>query len=84
MIEFSLSQHAQDRIEQRQVSIEWIARVLESPRLSVPDRYDAELQHYLAPIPEFDDRVLRVIVNVHVEPIRVVTFFFDRSMRGKL
>lgn len=37
--------------------------------------------HYIRAIPERDGRFLRVIVNHHVEPARVVTVFFDRRLR---
>jgi hypothetical protein len=45
---------------------------------------DSDLEHRLGKIDEFEGRVLRVIVNPQLEPIRVITAFFDRAMRGKL
>lgn len=45
---------------------------------------DPDLKHYLLPIRENENRVLRVIVNNVVNPNRIVTFYFDRTMRGKL
>jgi len=38
---------------------------------------------FCAPIREFGDRVLRVMVNTRVAPWRVVSEFFDRPMEGK-
>ena len=35
-------------------------------------------------IPEFGNRVLRVVVNKAAEPIRIVSVFFDRRMKGRL
>jgi hypothetical protein len=35
-------------------------------------------------LPEFGGRVLRVVVNKTVVPERVVTVYFDRTMKGKL
>lgn len=48
------------------------------------DPLDSELEHRLSKIDEFEGRVLRVIVNPNVDPIRVITAFFDRGMRDKL
>ncbi len=42
------------------------------------------LTHALRAIPEFGDRVLRVIYNRTKHPPHIVTAFFDRSMKGKL
>ncbi len=42
------------------------------------------LIHALRAIPEFGDRVLRVIYNRTRQPPHVVTAFFDRGMKGKL
>jgi hypothetical protein len=40
--------------------------------------------HYLGTIPEHGHRVLRVVINRQVSPVRVVTVFFDRKMKGQL
>jgi hypothetical protein len=79
---FSL--HSLDVLEERQVAKDWVQRVIDRPTLILPDHADPELEHALAPIAERDGRVLRVVYNRSVEPIRVVTAFFDRTMRGKL
>jgi len=39
---------------------------------------NTELEHRLAAIPEFGNRVLRVIVNTSAIPPRVITAYFDR------
>lgn len=49
-----------------------------SPEWTEKDMIDAELEHRLARIEEFGGRVLRVIVNTHAAPTRVVTAYFDR------
>ncbi|MYB25567.1 MAG: hypothetical protein F4X37_10780 [Acidimicrobiia bacterium] len=48
------------------------------------DPCDAEVERFYRTIPERGGRVLRVLVNVTADPWRVVTAFFDRSMRGEL
>jgi hypothetical protein len=40
---------------------------------------DPDLTHYLARIDEFEDRVLKVVVNTKKTPPLVVTAFFDRG-----
>jgi hypothetical protein len=36
--------------------------------------------HYTKAIPEHGGRFLRVVVNPHVQPKRIVTLFFDRRL----
>jgi len=79
---FSL--HALDVLHERGISEEWVRRVVQAPTAVRADSVDPSLVHALAPIAERDGRVLRVVYNREVEPIRVVTAFFDRTMREKL
>ncbi len=58
--------------------------MLASPQRIETDTTDPALEHRLAEISECENRVLRVIINPHTNPIRVVTLFFDRKIRGKL
>jgi len=53
-------------------------QALTTPGVTEADPVDPDLEHRLARIPEFGDRVLRVIVNGRKTPPRVVTVFFDR------
>lgn len=79
-----LTQHASDVLEERHISVEWVVRAIEQPVLACQDAEDEQLAHALAPIPERQGRVLRVVYNREASGIRVVTAYFDRSMRGKL
>jgi hypothetical protein len=81
-LQFSL--HASDVMQERGISSDWVQRVFEDPVATFPDLTDPDLVHVLAPITERDGRVLRVVYNRRVEPVLVVTAFFDRAMRGKL
>jgi hypothetical protein len=83
-VRFALTQHAHDRLDRRQVKLAWIEFVLDHPARVEQDRIDPDLTHHLAPIPEFDSRVLRVVANHRVSPSLVIPFYFDRRMRGKL
>jgi Domain of unknown function (DUF4258) len=80
----SFSRHALDVIEERQIAREWVQRAVDHPSLALADHDDPDLEHVLTAIPEREGRVLRVVYNRSVDPVRVVTAFFDRTMRGKL
>jgi hypothetical protein len=83
-VEYKLSQHAQDVLEEREIPIPWLERVLNSPARIETDGEDPALEHRLGRIQENGNRVLRVVVNNTVRPPRVVTLYFDRTMRNKL
>jgi len=80
----TLTEHAKKVLEEREIPLEWLERALNEPALCQPDPDDASLERRYRSIPEFGGRVLRVVVDPSVEPVRVVSVFFDRSMRGKL
>lgn len=84
MVKFELTTHAQTVVNSRAIKNEWIASTLSTPELRQADREDPELMHALSRISERENRVLRVVYNAYTEPVRVVTVFFDRNMRGKL
>jgi hypothetical protein len=49
-----------------------------APEPSEADPVDPDLEHRLARIPEWGNRVLRVTINGKTVPPRIVTAFFDR------
>jgi len=79
---FLLTKHASMVLQERDISVEWVRRVLTHPRLRLPDAEDPDLFHALAPIAEREDRVLRVVYNEKIDPWLVVTAYFDRAWRG--
>ncbi len=81
---YILTQHARDALLKRKISIAWLERVLQFPMRTDPDENDAELEHRLAVIVEHGDRVLHVVVNTKAFPMRIVTAYFDRNMKGRL
>lgn len=83
-MDYELSEHAGDVLAKRKISIEWLECAMASPQRVEPDTEDKALEHRLAAIPEYGNRVLRVIVNLQVKPIRIVTLYFDRRMKGRL
>ena len=81
-MEVEFTQHARDVIAARRLDFEWIRRTMKTPQL-VEDAPDGT-RHFLARVPEQEDRVLRVVVNPQVDPPLVVTAFLDRKMRGRV
>ena len=53
-------------------------QVLNEPERTEPDSIDGDLEHRLGRIADFQDRVLRVIVNLTVAPPLIVTLYFGR------
>jgi hypothetical protein len=77
-MDYHLTEHARDALEKRQIRLEWLEKTLSTPEWTEKDLVDDELEHRLRQIEEFGGRVLRVIVNAHAAPPRVVTAYFDR------
>jgi hypothetical protein len=77
-MDYELTEHARDSLEKRKILQEWMEKVLASPEVTEPDPVDIELEHRLARVPAYDNRVLRIIVNIKSTPPRIVTAFFDR------
>ena len=76
--------HAQHVMEERGISTEWVERAVAEPERRMRDPHDEAVERFYIRVPECDGRVLRVAVNTVTNPWRVVSTFFDRSMRGKL
>ena len=81
---YTLSAHAEIVMTERSIKREWLDRVLAHPELVEKDRDDPEITHALGEIPDHGGRVLRVVYNGTKKPMKVVTVYFDRAMKGKL
>ena len=81
---YRLTKHAKDVLAKWRISLEWVERVLGQPERVQADENDGELEHRLVRIPEYGNRVLRVIVNRMTNPEKIVTFYFDRNVRDRL
>ena len=81
---FTLTIHAKVVVAEREISLEWVARILTNPQRTETDVVDPALGHALGRIPEHGDRVLRVVYNKTVKPWRIVTVYFDRTQKDKL
>lgn len=76
-MDYTLTEHAEKRLRRRKIVSEWIATTLDHPARTENDHDDPDLAHALRPIPERGFRVLRVVYNETVQPVRVVTAYFD-------
>jgi hypothetical protein len=83
-LSYELTQHAQDVLDERDIPIEWMERVLTHPVLVEPAESDLALENRFGRIAEFGDRVPRVVVNTTVVPERVVSVDFARRMKDRL
>lgn len=81
---YETTKHAAAVITARNIKSEWIETSLSSPALVLPDADDAELEHRLAIIADYGNRVLRVVVKRNTQAALVITAYFDRTMKGKL
>jgi len=82
---YELTEHARESLRTRPViRMEWVERVLRQPQRVEADAVDEKLEHRLGRIVEYDERVLRVIVKKDTNPLRIITFYFDRRMRRRL
>ena len=82
-MEYHLTEHARDALEKRRIRLEWMEQALSAPEWTEEDVTDEQLEHRLVRIEAFGGRVLRVIVNTHTRPPRVVTVYFDRRRSGR-
>ena len=81
---FAYTRHAEDALRERNIPWEWVERTVVAPSLILPDPDDPEVERFYLRIAENGDRILRVAVNTTATPWRVVTAFFDRTMRERL
>ena len=75
---YELTANARDSLEKRHIALTWVERAFDAPEATEADPVDPDLEHRLARIPEWGNRVLRVIINGRAVPPRIVTAFFDR------
>jgi hypothetical protein len=76
-MDFFLTDHARKRCIKRKILEEWIRATIDHPAKTDNDEDDPSLVHALRAIPEKGFRVLRVIYNETVTPVRIVTVYFD-------
>ena len=73
------SLHFDDMLNERGIRREWADRTTQNPDRT--EVHDDGTRHFIKMIPEFGNRLLRVVVNVTAIPEKRVTAFFDRRLR---
>jgi len=68
----------------REIQLEWVEETVKHPELILADKRDSTLERRYRRIEGRENRVLRVVVDANSQPPRIISVFFDRSMRGKL
>jgi len=81
---YELTEHCQIRIDEREIPLDWIAKVLFSPQKTEAHPTDPTAICVYATIPEAGDLVLKVVYNATTTPCRVITVHFDRRAKRKL
>ena len=79
MKDYIYTEHATDMLKEREIKEKWIKETLK-----IPDTKETKADgtvHYIKKIEEYGDRFLRVIVNPKIAPQKIVTLFFDRTLR---
>jgi hypothetical protein len=74
--------HFKEMLKERKISPQWVEQTLRKPDL-VEHKQDGTT-HYIKKISDYNNRWLRVVVNNNVNPSRLITTFFDRTLRRKL
>jgi hypothetical protein len=80
MDDYEFTVHSADMLSERTIPIEWIFDTLNEP--DKIEYSEENTVHYIKTIKEFGSRYLRVIVNPITEPKKIITFFFDRRIKG--
>ncbi len=78
-MDYYLSKHAHNVLKERNIPESWVWRTINNHDKIINDS-DGTV-HYLKSIKEREGRILRVVTNPLVLPIKVVTVFFDRRER---
>jgi len=78
-LQFSLSSHAKERLQQRQIKEEWISRALDDPDFEDIDPNNNTLHRVWKRIPEYSNLAMRVVYNPSTKPVKIITVLFDRG-----
>jgi len=81
---FILTDHAQDRILEREIKQEWLLQALLNPDLKQPHERCLDKEYVYKKIEENGGRVLKVVKSKEGIPFTIYTVHFDRGMKGKV
>lgn len=76
-MKFTVTEHARKRCAQRGIDLQMITEAIQNPRETFPDLVDPDATHLRYDVPQRGFRTLRVVVNDSVDPLRIITAFFE-------
>ncbi|HXW24094.1 MAG TPA: DUF4258 domain-containing protein [Xanthobacteraceae bacterium] len=75
------TRHAETMMTERGIKEDWVKATIAEPEATESDPSQPNLSRAFRTIPEYGNRVLRVVYASVGDTIRVVTVFFDRARR---
>ena len=76
-----LTKHIAREMANRRITLDFIERAIATPQRCTPDPNDSALTRSYKTIPEFGDRVLRVVHRPEGDNIKIVTVHWDRGAK---
>jgi hypothetical protein len=77
-----LTRHAETKLQERRLKLEWVERTVRNPLWIEPEPQDMTAERRFAKIEEFGGRTLRVVCVETENAVRVITALFDRDARN--
>ena len=77
-----LTRHAEIKMHERGIRLEWVERTIRNPHWIESEPRDPSAQRRFDPVPEFGGRMLRIVCVETESAIRVITATFDRGARS--
>lgn len=74
--------HTRERLFERHIAFRWVEAILDAPLLDEPDPVGDGRRRCWGRVPEFGDRMLRIVYVADTDMIRVITVTPDRN-RGR-
>jgi len=74
--------HTRERLRERRIPTSWVEAILDHPLIDEPDPADDGRRRCWGRVPEFGDRMLRIVYVVDTDVIRVIMVTPDRN-RGR-
>jgi hypothetical protein len=74
--------HTRERLRERHIPTNWVEAILDAPLIDEPDPSGDGRRRCWGRVPEFGDRMLRIVYVAEINLIRVITVTPDRN-RGR-
>ena len=80
-IRITFTQHAEVAMRERKINLSWVQRAIHTPDWTEADPTQAGAIRAFVRLPEYDNRVCRVVYVEEGDERRVITTFVDRGRR---